>query len=231
VTTLSQPSSQTCGILWHSTLLTSVNGPILSKQRRQHIINLQLQDQIHNFHSALAAHWHHQYAGITAESWSRSSHTAARPGQPESYTSVKQLRPTFSPAINFDDCPRREPPAALHPPALQPLALPLNGYETYTMSQDSRGTVSTRGDTTTSSTRPCCIPTRTPCLGANKSTCARESAAYTCVRFIPCLLAVPTRHHSIFLATKKQRMRQRHTCTGSQELEVWTHSFIFFYFL
>ena len=51
--------------------------------------------------------------------------------------------------------------------------------------------------------RPRPIPTRAFRLSANESTCARESHAHTRVGFIPRLLAVPTRHHSIILATRK----------------------------
>jgi hypothetical protein len=62
------------------------------------------------------------------------------------------------------------------------------------------------------------IPARAFRLSANKSTCARESHAHTRVEFIPRLLAVPTRHHSIILATRKQHIR-RHTCTGTRGVD------------
>jgi hypothetical protein len=67
--------------------------------------------------------------------------------------------------------------------------------------------------------RPRRIPSCALRLSANKSTCARESPAHTCVGFIPRLLAVPTRHHSIFLTTRKQRIRRRHTCTGTRGVD------------
>jgi hypothetical protein len=67
--------------------------------------------------------------------------------------------------------------------------------------------------------RPRRVPTRALRLSANKSTCARESPAHTRVGFIPRLLAVPTRHHSIVLATRKQRIRRRHTCTGTRGVD------------
>jgi len=41
-------------------------------------------------------------------------------------------------------------------------------------------------------------------LGANKSTCTRKLPVHTCIGCIPYLLAVPTWHHIIFLATRKQ---------------------------
>jgi len=87
------------------------------------------------------------------------------------------------------------------------------------MSQDNRGTVSTRGEMFKTlpplpPARPCRIPTRALRLGTNKPTCARESPVHTRVGVIPRLLVVPTWHHSIFLTARKQWMRRRHTYTG-----------------
>ena len=67
--------------------------------------------------------------------------------------------------------------------------------------------------------RPRRIPTRALRLSANKSTCARESPPHSRVEFIPRLLAVLTRHHSIFLATGKQRIRRQHTRTGTRGVD------------
>lgn len=69
------------------------------------------------------------------------------------------------------------------------------------------------------SARPRRIPTRALRLSANKSTYPRESPAHTHVGFIPRLLAVPARYHSIFLPTRKQRIRRRRTCTGTRGVD------------
>ncbi len=69
-----------------------------------------------------------------------------------------------------------------------------------------------------SSTRPGRITARALRLSTNKPTCARESHAHTRVGFVPRFLAVPTRHHSIFLATRK-RCIWRNACTGTRGVD------------
>jgi len=102
----------------------------------------------------------------------------------------------------------------------------INPYKTYTVSQDNRGTVSTRDEMfktlppfPPADRSPSHIPhaRATLRLSTNKSTCARKSPAHTHMGFIPHLLAVPTCHHSISLATRKQHIQQWYTCsTGTQ---------------
>ena len=67
--------------------------------------------------------------------------------------------------------------------------------------------------------RPRPIPSRALRIRTNKSTYTRESPPHTRVGLIPRLLAVHTRHYSIFLPTGKQRIRRRHTRTGTRGVD------------
>ena len=67
------------------------------------------------------------------------------------------------------------------------------------------------------STRPRRISARPLRLSANRPARAHESPAHARVGCVPCLLAVPTRHHTI-LFSRKQRIR-RHACTRTRGVD------------